>query len=328
MTNLILLLLLGFILLIKGAGWLVDGSIITARKLNVSPLIIGLTIVAFGTSAPELVVNVISALNEDAAGIGLGNIIGSNIANIGLILGASGLIFPLLVKKSTTTREIPFMVFSGAVFLVLVGDKILNTGKENVLNLTDGIVLLLFFAIFLYYMAYSVFRGKTGKVAEEFAKEYDHHKQVKTSWTKTAIITAAGMAGIIFGGQLVVQNGAEIARLLGVSDILIGLTVIAVGTSLPELSTSLVAAMKKEPDIAVGNIVGSNIFNTFFILGINAVISPIPFEATLFMDLLLMVALSALLYMMSLSNGKITRSEGFSLLLIYIGYITFTIIRG
>lgn len=317
MLQILLLLLVGFYVLIKGASWLVDGSVGIARRFKIDPLIIGLTIVAFGTSMPELVVNVISALSGDGAGIGLGNIIGSNIANIGLIIGASALLFPLVVKPSAVSREMPLMLLSSIVFAVLVGDRFLSSAQSNLISTTDGVVLLLFFAAFIYYLGYTIIRQRKSGVTEEFAKEYDQHKR-SSKVINSVILVVVGIAAVVLGGKLVVDNAAEIARVIGISEIMIGLTVIAIGTSLPELSTAVVAAMKKEPDIAVGNIVGSNIFNTFFILGINAVINPIPFQSAWFADIAVMVGISLLLFVITLTRKTITRREGTVLLAIYV----------
>lgn len=322
----IILLIIGFAILIKGAGFLVDGAVGIAEKFRVSPLIIGLTIVAFGTSTPELAVNIVTALNPATSDIGLGNIVGSNIANIGLIVGLSALIFPLLVKQVIITREIPFMFLSAAVFLILVSDKLLNGSAANALTTSDGIILLFFFVIFLYYLTSAVLNQRRDGLTREFAKEYKEKKPV--SLARAFGLVVLGLVGVILGGRLVVDSASSLALALGLSEILIGLTIVAIGTSLPELATSVVAAFKKEPDIAVGNIVGSNIFNTFFILGVNAVISPVPFRSAWFVDALIMILFSLQLFVFSLTGKTIRRSEGLLLLLTYIAYLSFTIIRG
>ncbi len=322
----ILLLLVGFAILIKGANFLVDGAVLIAEKFRVSPLIIGLTIVAFGTSAPELAVNIVSALNPANSDIGLGNIVGSNIANIGLIVGLAALIMPLSVKKVVIVREIPFMFLSGIVFLVLVSDRLFQNSETNALTSGDGVILLLFFIIFVYYLAGSVLTERQNGLAEEYSKEYASRNQINLPKALGMIIL--GLVGVVFGGKLVVDNASELARAIGISEILIGLTIVAVGTSLPEIATSLVAAMKKEADIAVGNIVGSNIFNTFFILGINAAISPVPFGDQWYVDAIVMVLFAAMLFITSLTGKIIKRWEGSVLLLGYIVYTIFVIGRG
>lgn len=323
----ILLLIIGFALLIKGAAFLVDGAVSIAERLRVSAVIIGLTIVAFGTSTPELAVNIVSALNPAASDIGLGNIVGSNIANIGLIVGLTALIFPLAVKRAIIIREIPFMFLSAIVFLVLVSDSELGGPASNSLTAADGIMFLAFFAIFLYYLTSTVLVERRGSLEEEFEKEFKKPKKT-ISLSRGIIYVIIGLAALILGGKLVVDNAAILARMAGLSEILIGLTIVAVGTSLPELATSAVAAFKKEPDIAVGNIVGSNIFNTFFILGVNAVISPIPFKTEWFADALVMITFSALLFAVSLTGQKIRRWEGLLMITSYIVYIIFIGMRG
>ncbi|MDP3994178.1 MAG: calcium/sodium antiporter [Candidatus Doudnabacteria bacterium] len=324
MITTLLLLILGFAILIKGAGILVDGAVVTAEKLRISPLIIGLTIVAFGTSSPELAVNVISALHPGTSDLGLGNIIGSNIANIGLIVGISALLTPLVIKKVLISREIPFMTLSAVAFLILIADQALTGQTTSELSRADGLTLLLFFAIFLYYLTKTVFAQREVVLEEEFAREY---KQSGKTWTRAILFILGGLVGVVVGGQMVVGQAAALARSLGVSEILIGLTIVGVGTSLPELATSIAAAFKKEADIAVGNIVGSNIFNTFFILGINAVISPVPFKTEWFADAWVMIAFSLMLFFVSLTGKIIRRSEGFLLTAGYLAYLIFIITR-
>lgn len=327
MFTIILLLIIGFALLIKGADFLVGGAVSISERLRVSAVIIGLTVVAFGTSTPELAVNIVSALNPAASDIGLGNIVGSNIANIGLIIGVSALIFPLTVKRVIITREIPFMFLSAVVFLVLASDLELGGAGPNSLTAGDGIIFLAFFIIFLYYLTSTILGQRQGALEEEFEKEFKKPKKT-ISLFRGIIYVIIGLAALIFGGRLVVDNAAILARMAGISEILIGLTIVAVGTSLPELATSAVAAFKKEPDIAVGNIVGSNIFNTFFILGTNAVISPIPFKNQWFADALVMIGFSALLFVLSMTAQKIKRWEGLLMIVAYTTYIIYIGIRG
>ncbi len=319
-------LVFGLAVLVKGADYLVDGAVIIAERFHVPPLVIGLTIVAFGTSAPELAVNITTALNPEVTGIGMGNIIGSNIANIGLIIGLTALITPLVVKKVITNREIPFMILSGIVFLVLVSDMLLGQGVKNSLSQGDGAILLLFFVIFIYYLLNAVIQSRQARLSEEFSQEYQKTKT--SSSAKGWGLFLLGLFGVVWGGQLVVNHGADVARAMGISEILIGLSLIAIGTSLPELATSITAALKKESDIAVGNVVGSNIFNTFFILGINAVISPIPFQNEWFLDLGVMILFSAILLVASFTSRRIKRSEGVVMLLAYLSYMVFIIMRG
>lgn len=304
----VLLLILGFVVLIKGADWLVDGGSALARKYQISELAIGLTVVAFGTSMPELVVNVFAA-HQSHSDIVFGNIIGSNIFNLFAILGIAGLITPLIVQSGTVWKEIP-LSFIAALLLYLLANSFFS-GNE-ILSPIDGLILLVFFCFFLYY----VFRQlKTDKLAIETTKKERPNFKI---W----IYIILGLAFLIAGGRLVVVNSVEIARVLGVSQTIIGLTIIAAGTSLPELATSVVAALKKNNDIAVGNIVGSNIFNVFFILGVSALIKPIEFNLKFNFDLYLLGVGSLLLFLAMFSGRKkkLDRWEAAVLLLIYIGY--------
>jgi cation:H+ antiporter len=320
-----LLLILGLTVLIKCASFLVDGAVIAAEKLHVSPLVVGLTIVAFGTSAPELAVNLFSALTPGARDVGLGNIIGSNIANIALIIGVTAVIVPLTVKKIIISREIPFMFLSAVTFLILVADRFFGNASENVLSISDGAILLLFFCIFLYYLSGTILSERNGALEKEFKKE---SSLVEQSWVKAISFILIGIGGVILGGNLTVDNALVIARGVGVSEILLGLTVVAVGTSLPELVTSVTAALKKQTDIAVGSIVGSNVFNTFLVLGVSTVITPVPFDPAYFVDVFVMVGLSLLLFVVSFSGRTVERWEGASLLFVYTIYILFIVFRG
>jgi cation:H+ antiporter len=321
-------LLLGFILLVKGADFFVEASSLVAKRLRVSPLIIGLTIVAFGTSAPELAVSLLAAL-RGSSDIALGNIVGSNLANIGLILGFTAILYPLKVQSNTITKEIPFMILGALVLLILAADKFWEgEGAHNLLSKPDGLIFLLFFVIFLYYLFGTALqdRKESVEVEEEFAHEFQTFKPESNIKTLTKLV--GGLAGIVLGGQLVVNGGIEVARVLGVSEALIGLTIVAVGTSLPELVTSVTAALKKEADIALGNVVGSNIFNTFFILGTTASISPIAVQSQFLVDLILLIFVSILALFLAFSGRKVTRSEGIFFALIYLFYLGFLVIRG
>ena len=322
----ILILIAGFILLIKGADYLINGASGLAKKFGVSPLIIGLTIVAFGTSAPELIVNIIASI-QGASELTVGNIIGSNVSNIGMIIGIAALIYPLAIKESTVKKEIPMMLLAAIIMIALVADRVSKIDEVDLLSRNDGIALVLVFGIFLYYL-FSQIRKQTRKksVNAEFREEYPTEK---SSITKLALITLGGLVAILVGGQLTVGSAVDIATALGVSQVLIGITVIAIGTSLPELTTAVVAALKKHPDIAVGGIVGSNIFNTLLVLGISAIIRPIPFQTQWYTDLGIMLLFSLAMLVFSITHKKlIKRWEGGVLLAAYIAYITFTIIRG
>lgn len=310
----LVLLIAGFVFLVIGADWLVNGASALAKKYNVSDLAIGLTIVAFGTSAPELVVNVFAAA-QGSHDIVLGNIIGSNNFNLLVILGIAGIITPLAVQNSTVWKEIPFSLLAVAVLFVFAND--LFTEGTGVISRLDGIIMLLFFAWFLWYVAKQLKNDPAE--AEIVTKPY-------SGWKMTLLIIG-GLAALIAGGRLVVSSAVDIARVLGMSEKIIGLTIVAAGTSLPELATSVVAAIKKNNDIAVGNIIGSNIFNIFFILGVSAVINPVTFKTAFNTDLLLLTFGTLLLFfaMFTGKKHKLDRWEAILLLAIYIGYTVYLV---
>ncbi|OJV34952.1 MAG: sodium:proton exchanger [Bacteroidales bacterium 36-12] len=307
----ILILIAGFIALIKGAAWLVDGSTALAKKYRVSDLVIGLTIVAFGTSMPELVVNAFAAY-ENRPEIVFGNIIGSNNLNLFIILGVSGLIAPLVVKKSTVKFEIPFSLIAVLVLLILSNYSIFSSGK--ILSRFDGVILLLCFAGFLYYIFRQMQQSKTDYFPVD-AKPLSNWK----IWSFIVL----GLTLLVVGGKLVVNSAVEIATFLGVSQAVIGLTIVAAGTSLPELATSIVATLKKNNDIAIGNVIGSNIFNIFLILGISSVIRPIPFNVKFNFDIFLLI-FGTLLLIIAMFVGKksqLSRWQAGILFTIYLGYM-------
>lgn len=300
----------GLLLVVKGADYLVDGSSSVARRLGVKPIVIGLTIVSFGTSMPELVVNLF-AVAQDHAGLAIGNILGSNISNILLILGVSATIIPLVVGKSTVTKEIPFALLSVVVLWIMVWD--------GVLDRADGLVLLAFFIIFLYY-TFGISRVEGEAEKEGFEK---------MSYVKSAALIAAGIIGLAFGGKLTVDGAEVVAAFLGISEEIIGLTVVAIGSSLPELATSVVAARKKEVDIAIGNIVGSNIFNILWVLGLSASITSLTFAPIAVFDVLITIGVTIIL-LVALFIGKrnvLERWEGVMFLLIYASYLIFLLVR-
>lgn len=316
--SLFLQTIIGFILVISGAKFFVDGAGLLARKLKVSDLVIGLTIVAFGTSLPELSVNIVAGFKGDT-GIALGNILGSNIANIFLILGISGLIFPLAVTKGTVWKEIPLSLLAAVLLGIMANDRFIDSCSYSALTRTDGLVLLSFFIIFLFYSV-SIVSTVTG-IEEKIP--------VKThSSFRITIFMIGGLIGLIVGSRFVVTGASGLAGLLGVSQSLIGLTVVALGTSLPELATSAVAAYKKNPEIAVGNVVGSNIFNIFFILGVSAIIRPIPIKAGDNIDIGVVIAASILLFLFMFTGRKrmLDRWEAGVFLSLYAGYICFLIL--
>lgn len=313
----ITLLLSGFVVLVLGADWLVNGASALAKRYKVSDLAIGLTIVAFGTSAPELVVNVFAAA-QGHHDIVLGNIIGSNNFNLLVILGIAGLITPLVVQSSTVWKEIPFSLLAVAMLYIFAND--LFTDGPGVISRIDGIVLLVFFALFLWYVAKQL-------KSDPHESEVPHKKY---SALKMTLLIVGGLAGLVIGGRLVVTSAVEMARVFGMSEKLIGLTIVAAGTSLPELATSVVAALKKNNDIAVGNIIGSNIFNIFLILGLSSVIQPVSFSTVFNADLLLL-SFGTLLLFIAMFTGKshrLDRWEAAILLMMYIGYTVYLVDKG
>lgn len=313
-----ILLILVFALLIKGADFFVDGSSNIARLLQVPPILIGLTIVAFGTSAPEATVSIIAAL-EGNADVAVGNVVGSNILNSTLVVGVAAFLYPLKVESEMIRKEIPFTLLAGVALLILMSDIALQGFSGNMITRGDGFIFLLFLSIFMYYVIAIGLRSRKNAANEPTPQNI--------SWGKNLFITILGLAAIIFGGDLVVGNGTKIAYSLGMSETLVGLTVIAIGTSLPELVTSISAALKKESEIALGNIVGSNIFNILFVLGASAAISPLPVNDKVFTDVVLMIVLTVLLFIFSRTNFKVGKREGLALAAAYIIYLVYIIVR-
>lgn len=316
-----LLLILGFALLIKGADFFVEGASKIAQALHVSPLLIGLTIVAFGTSSPEATVSIVAALEENA-GVAIGNVVGSNIFNITLVVGITAILNPMTVQDETIRKEIPFTLLASTAFLVLISDVQFQGASNNLITRGDGFIFLLFFAIFLYYI-FEVARHSREKGKSEGSMQ----EQEKISWPKNILFTIGGLAAIILGGELVVSNATTIALSFGMSETLVGLTIVAVGTSLPELITSVTAALKKQSQIALGNIVGSNIFNILFVLGSASVISPLTVDSQIFVDVLLMIILTGVLLIFSRTHFKVGKFEGMVLALAYIVYMVYIILR-
>ena len=298
----LLLLSAGFVMLVKGADWFVDGASSIAERFGIPQLVIGLTIVAMGTSAPEAAVSITAALKGNAD-ITIGNIVGSNILNILIILGTSSVITALAVSKSTVRYEIPFMIVITLVLLV--------QGMGGVVAFPEGVVLLL---LFLVYLGYLFVMAKHGNAA------YTGGNTKKYKLWQSALWTAAGLALIVVGSNVAVDAASTIARILGMSERFIGLTIVALGTSLPELFTSVSAARKGNADIAIGNIVGSNIFNILFVVGLSALITPIPFSAGFYMDTVFAVLAGVLLLVCSIPHRKLHRKSGVVMLTSYVLY--------
>lgn len=308
----ILLLIGGLILILAGANGLTDGASSVAKRFKIPPIVIGLTIVAFGTSTPELAVSISSAL-KGSGDIAIGNVVGSNIFNILMIVGCTALVAPIVITRNTLRKEIPLCILSSVVLLIMGNDILLNHSSENVLSVSDGLILLCFFAIFMGYTFAISSNANEGTTEEE----------IKTLpiW-KSVLFILGGLAGLIFGGEWFVEGASNIARHLGVSESVIGLTLVAGGTSLPELATSIVSALKKNPEIAIGNVIGSNLFNIFFVLGCSASIHPLRLTGITNFDLLTLVGAGILLWLFGLFFAKrtITRIEGSILVLCYIAY--------
>jgi len=304
--------------LIKGADFLVGGASSAAKKFGISNIAIGLTVVAFGTSTPELVVSLLSAINgkTDAA---FGNVIGSNNFNLLFILGIAGIIYPLVVQRNTVKFEVPLSLLAALVLYLLVNDLRIWNSSENILSRWDAVILLVFFVGFMFYIYRTMTQGTDVSAPEEQIKLY-------TPLVSTGLILL-GIAMLVGGGKLVVDSAIEIAQRYGLSEKLIGLTILAAGTSLPELATSAVAAYRKNTDIAIGNVVGSNIFNISFILGITGLVSPIPFSMAMNFDIYVLCGSTVVLmiFMFTLNQRKLDRWEAFMLLAGYIAYTVFLI---
>lgn len=309
----IFFLLIGFVLLIKGADFFVDGSSSVAKRLKVPSIIIGLTIVAMGTSLPECAVSVTASLSNNNE-LAISNAVGSNIFNLLVVCGACALFAPLTIKKSTLLKEFPLSILC-AVLLLALGFF------GNQLGTVDGVIFLLLFAGYIVWMVLSALNAR--KNMQQL--EVENYK-ILPVWKCVLFIIGGGVA-IKFGGDFVVNGASFIAQSFGLSQNLIGLTIVAIGTSLPELVTSIVAARKKEVDMALGNVIGSNIFNILFVLGAAAAISPMPFVTENLIDIIVLIAVSLLIYLFSWTGKKIKRAEGVIMLLIYIGFSAYICIR-
>ena len=320
-----LLLILGFVLLIKGADFFVDGSSSVAKILKVPSIIIGLTVVAFGTSMPEMSVSVTAAL-QGSNDLAVSNVLGSNIFNLLMVLGCCALMNPVCADESILKREFPFSIFITLILLLLNSDfsvaKVLAGDEFFVLGRAGGILLLMLFVMFLYATVQNALSAR--KESNESALD-DEYKVM--SPLKSAIFIIGGLAGIVWGGDLVVESASAIAKTFGWSQTFIGLTIVAIGTSLPELVTSVVAAKKGENDLAVGNVVGSNIFNVLLILGVSSVISPIRLDVSAVYDTLILVGASLFIYIVALTKRKISRGEGVVCLFMYAAFFVYVLMR-
>ena len=304
----------GFLFLVYGANWLVDGAASIAARYRISHVVIGMTVVALGTSAPELVVNLIASF-KGTADVAVGNILGSNVSNIFLILGVSAIIFPLVVSSHSLRRDIPFVLLGAILIGVLANDLIPGGISRSLISRVDGILLILFFILFMGY-AWRVARKKG--VGEQLQiREYPIIMSV--------VMVIAGMIALVIGGRWIVNGAVDIAGQLGLSEAVISLTVVAIGTSLPELAACVAAALKKNAGMVIGNVLGSNIFNVFFVLGTSAAIKPLPFNKVLNFDILVGLGAVVLLWLLVLSSREKTlqRWHGGLFLALYVGYLVF-----
>lgn len=315
------LLIVGFALLMVGANYFVKGASNISSLLRVPPILVGLTIVSFGTSSPEATVSIIAALNGNDD-VSLGNVVGSNMFNTLFVLGVTAFIAPLVVNSQTIRKEIPFSFLASITLIVLMADIFLQDFTQNALTRSDGIVLLLIFAVFLYYI-FELAR----KSRNELEEPQGQLEEKDRSWIKNSLFTIGGLIAIVLGGDFVVTNSTEIAFSLGMSEALVALTIVAVGTSLPELVTSAVAAWKKESEIALGNIIGSNIFNILFVLGASATISPIGVNVALFTDVMILLVFTVIVLIFALTHYTIGKREGLFLAISYIAYMVYIIMR-
>ena len=307
------LLLVGFVVLVYGADKLVDAASGLAANYGIPNIVIGLTIVAFGTSAPELVVNVFASISGSSEMV-MGNVLGSNIFNVLGILGISAIIYPLTVKSSTTWIEIPLSFLAAIMVLILANDFLLNDGADNFISLGDGLVMLMFFIVFIVYNI---------TVSMKPGEKTDSVEISKYTMGQAVLWILVGLGGLILGGKLIVDNAVQLAVSFGLSERVIGLTIVSIGTSMPELATSVAAVRKKKLDIAIGNVVGSNIFNIFFILGVSATILPVPISEPNFTDIWMNI-LGGLLLFVFIFTGKgrkLERWEGIVMLGLYVAYL-------
>ena len=309
-------LVIGFLFLVKGADLFVDGASSVAKKLNIPAFVIGLTIVAFGTSAPELAVSITAAM-KGSNDIALGNVVGSNLFNTLVVLGLSAALTPIAVEKGMIKRDYPLSIFAAVLLGVLSMDTVFFKAESMALGRVDGIILLIAFAGFMFM---TVKAGMEGRAEEEEASE-------AMPVMKALICIVIGLAGIVWGGDLSVEGAKEIARFFGLSEAIIGLTIVAMGTSLPELVTSAIAAKKGESDIAVGNVIGSNIFNIFLILGVSSTILPMNISSTYLYDMGMLITVMVLTYLPIAKTKKVTRPMGIIMILVYVVYTVYLIMR-
>lgn len=317
----IIYLIAGLVLILTGANALTDGASAIARRIGISDLVVGLTVVAFGTSAPELVISVMSAANGNA-GMAIGNVVGSNIFNILAIIGITAMVRPIVIERTVMTREVPMVLISSVVLLILGNTSLLDGAEAPAVTRADGLLLLIFFGLFIWY---TFATAKSAAPDEPAGVNASAKGQMKP--LKSILWVVGGLAMLVIGGDRFVAGASGIASMMGISDAVIGLTIAAAGSSLPELATSIVAARKGQTSLAVGNVIGSNIFNIFFVLGATATIHPVAFGTIGNIDLLTLTGASALFLCCGWLIGRrtITRAEGAIFTLSYIAYISYLV---
>ena len=326
----VLILIAGLILLVGGANVMIKGATSLATAFKVPPLVIGLTIVAFGTSAPELVVNSTAALAKQSS-LSFGSIVGSCTINLGWVLAITALVKPIKVERSIISREIPMMLLATAAFFILSCDRILDHGETDTLTRSNGMVLLLLFAVFIYYTVSGILQtSPSTPTIDPFLEEVEENVESAKPISKTAslLLTIGGLAALIIGGRITVNSAVDIAKAIGIPEVIIGLTIISFGTTLPELITGIIATRRGQGDLAIGNVVGSNIFNLLFIGGIVSVITPINIPKNGLNDLLALMILSVLTLPICIrGNRHVTRGEGAFLLLLYLSYLSYRLLQ-
>jgi len=337
----LLLFPVGFLALVKGAGFLVEGASSVAKKFEVSDLMIGLTIVALGTSMPELLVNILASA-EGATDLAIGNVIGSNISNILLILGICAIIYPISITKGTVWKEIPLNLMAVAALFVMANDQWIDGSSFSIVGRIDGIILMFFFIIFLYY-SYGISKNRTiiDEIAEDKMEEGKKLAEV-SAWKSTGLILL-GMIALLLGGQLVINGAMVVVESFGLSESFVGLTLVALGTSAPELATSVIATYKRNVDMAMGNIVGSNLFNIFWVLGLSATIHPLPTPKNFNIDILALAIATFLLFLFTFISNReqkwwifklerdghsLSRTEGIVFVILYVVYLGYLVWRG
>lgn len=323
-----ILLIFGFFLLVKGADIFVDGSSNIAKTLKIPSLIIGLTIVAFGTSAPEAAVSITASINGQN-GMAIGNVIGSNIFNLLMVVGASGVIKSLIIDKSVLSRQLPFTLITSILLVIFSADMIIKKSTINILTRIDGIILLFLFVLYLYSLINSALKSRNKTIYNSNASIDSDVIVTEENYSisKSIILSVFGLSSIILGGNFVVDSASNIASTFGVSDQLIGLTIVAIGTSLPEFVTSIIAATKGESDLALGNVIGSNLFNILFVLGASALISPMTMDPKLLFDGLFMIFATFITFVFAYRKNDINKFESILLIILYAIYMGILIIN-